>query len=172
MANIARLDPFNDMDDLFKGLFVRPLRVGFDVPEQMSMKIDVTRSNGSYSVKAEMPGVSKEDINVSIDGNVVTISGEVAPGVYGRVDIGNRPRPPLVFEQPVVVVRQGRAPGPIYMHVPPGHARNWSKHCAKYNACRHPVYFVKSAEYEPGYRHPGAKGAAKAAGKGRGKGRD
>jgi hypothetical protein len=102
----------------------------------------------------------------------VTISGEVAPGVYGRVDIGNRPRPPLVFEQPVVVVRQGRAPGPIYMHVPPGHARNWSKHCAKYNACRHPVYFVKSAEYEPGYRHPGAKGAAKAAGKGRGKGRD
>ena len=95
----------------------------------------------------------------------VTISGEVAPGVYGRVDIGSRP-PPLVFPQPVVVVRQARAPAPIYLHVPPGHAKNWSKHCRKYDACNRPVYFVKSAEYEPGYKHPG-KGVAKAAGKGR-----
>jgi hypothetical protein len=95
----------------------------------------------------------------------VTISGEVAPGVYGRVDIGNRP-PPLVYPQPIVVVRQARAPGPIYLHVPPGHAKNWAKHCRKYDACSRPVYFVKSAEYEPGYRHPG-KGASKAAGKGK-----
>jgi len=95
----------------------------------------------------------------------VTISGEVAPGVYGRVDIGSRP-PPLVYPQPVVVVRQARAPGPIYLHVPPGHAMNWAKHCRKYDACNRPVYFVKSAEYEPGYKHPG-KGAAKAAGKGK-----
>jgi hypothetical protein len=96
----------------------------------------------------------------------VTISGEVAPGVYGRVDIGSGPRPPLVNPQPVVVVRQARAPAPIYLHVPPGHAKNWSKHCRKYDACSRPVYFVKSAEYEPGYRHPG-KGASKAAGKGK-----
>lgn len=85
----------------------------------------------------------------------VTISGEVAPGVYGRVDIGSGPRPPLVNPQPVVVVRQARAPAPIYLHVPPGHAKNWAKHCKKYDACSRPVYFVKSAEYEPGYRHPG-----------------
>ena len=96
----------------------------------------------------------------------VTISGEVAPGVYGRVDIGSGPRPPLVYAQPVVVVRQARAPAPVYLHVPPGHARNWSKHCKKYDACNRPVYFVKSAEYEPGYQRPG-KGAAKAAGKGK-----
>jgi hypothetical protein len=96
----------------------------------------------------------------------VTVSGEVAPGVYGRVDIGSGPRPRLVNAQPVVVVRQARAPGPIYLHVPPGHARNWSKHCSKYNACSRPVYFVRSAEYEPGYKHPG-KGASKAAGKGK-----
>ena len=97
----------------------------------------------------------------------VTISGEVAPGVYGRVDIGSRP-PPLVYAQPVVVVRQARAPGPVYLHVPPGHAMHWAKHCRKYDACNRPVYFVKSAEYEPGYKHPG-KGAAKAAGKGKGR---
>lgn len=100
----------------------------------------------------------------------VTISGEVAPGVYGRVDIGSGPRPPLVSELPVVVVRRARAPGPVYLHVPPGHAKNWAKHCKKYDACSRPVYFVKSAEYEPGYKHPG-KGAEKSAGKGKGRDR-
>jgi hypothetical protein len=98
----------------------------------------------------------------------ISVSGEVAPGVYGRVDIGTGPRPPLVREQPVVIVRQARAPGPVYLHVPPGHAKNWAKHCKKYNACSRPVYFVKSAEYEPGYKHPG-KGAEKSAAKGKGR---
>jgi hypothetical protein len=101
----------------------------------------------------------------------VTVSGEIAPGVYGRVDVSNRPAPPpLVYPQPVIIVKQSRAAmmSPIYMHVPPGHARNWSKHCKRYNACNQPVYFVKSAEYEPGYKHPG-KGASKSAGKGKGK---
>lgn len=83
------------------------------------------------------------DINVG-----VSVSGEVAPGVYGRVDIGNT-RPPLVYAQPVVIVQQPRPVAPVYMHVPPGHAKNWAKHCGKYNACARPVYFVKSAEYEP-----------------------
>jgi len=95
----------------------------------------------------------------------VTISGEVAPGVYGRVDIGTRPPPPLVFPQAVLIVTPSKPPAAIYMHVPPGHAKNWRKHCSRYNACNVPVYFVKSAEYEPGYRGPG-KGAAKGKGKG------
>lgn len=98
----------------------------------------------------------------------VTVSGEVAPGVYGRVDIGNRPPPPLVYREPRIIVRSAGPMAPVYLHVPPGHARNWSKHCRKYDACGRPVYFVKSAEYEPGYRHPG-KGVAKSAGKGKGK---
>jgi hypothetical protein len=94
----------------------------------------------------------------------VTISGEVAPGVYGRVDIGTRPPPPLVYPQAVLIVGQPKPPPAIYMHVPPGHAKNWRKHCSRYNACNVPVYFVKSAEYEPGYKGPG-----KGAGKGKGK---
>jgi hypothetical protein len=97
----------------------------------------------------------------------VTISGEVAPGVYGRVDIGTRPPPPLVYPQAVLIVGQTKPPPAIYMHVPPGHARNWRKHCGRYNACNVPVYFVKSAEYEPGYKGPG-KGASKSASKGKG----
>ena len=83
------------------------------------------------------------DVNVG-----VTVSGEVAPGVYGRVNINNAP-PPVLYPQPVTVIHQTRYvnAAPIYMHVPPGHAKKWSKHCHKYNACVQPVYFVRSQEY-------------------------
>ena len=86
------------------------------------------------------------------DGNVrVIVSGEVAPGVYGRVDIGGAPPPPVLYAEPMVIVREPSPAkvAPVYMHVPPGHAKNWKKHCHRYNACGLPVYFVKSAEYEP-----------------------
>lgn len=90
----------------------------------------------------------------------VTVSGEVAPGVYGRVQVGNAPPPPVVYAQPMIVVREPSRgeEEPIYLHVPPGHAKHWSKHCQEYNACNRPVYFVKSAEYEPGYRAHGDEG--------------
>ena len=90
------------------------------------------------------------DVNIG-----VSITGEIVPGVYGRVDLTNRPTPPpVVYAQPVLVEQ---APGaesapPIYLHVPPGHARNWRKYCHQYHACNRRVLFVKSAEYEPGYR--------------------
>ena len=76
MANITRYDPFNDLDDLFKGLFVRPMRFDLETP-QMRMKVDVTKADDTYTVKADIPGVKKDDIQVSIDGNEVTISGEI-----------------------------------------------------------------------------------------------
>ncbi len=73
-----------------------------------------------------------------------TVEGALAPGVYGRIDIGNAPPPPLIYAQPVIIQRSPvMVQQPLYLHVPPGHAKKWSKHCAKYNACGHPVYFVK-----------------------------
>jgi hypothetical protein len=93
------------------------------------------------------------DVNVG-----VTISGEIQPGVYGQVNIGTTPNYALVYPQPVVVAAPPAYGVPvqaIYLHVPPGHAKHWSKHCYKYNACGRPVYFIKSAEYDPGYQsHP------------------
>lgn len=78
MANITRFDPFSrDLDDLFKGFWLRPVRLDVDLPEQPQIKVDVSRSDGGYTVKAEMPGVNKDDINVTIDGNQITLSGEV-----------------------------------------------------------------------------------------------
>jgi len=132
----------------------------------MTIERAVTRALVSAALALGAAAAGAADVRVG-----VSVSGEIAPGVYGRVDITNRPAPPLVYAQPVIIVRQQRtaAMSPIYMHVPPGHAKNWSKHCKRYNACNQPVYFVKSAEYEPGYKGPG-KGAGKSAGKAKGKG--
>lgn len=93
------------------------------------------------------------DVNVG-----VTVSGEVAPGVYGRVNIGNAPPPPVYYPQPVTVIRETRYvnAAPIYMHVPPGHEKKWSKHCREYNACSRPVYFVRSEKYGRHDNHRGS----------------
>ena len=83
----------------------------------------------------------------------VILSGQIAPGIYGEVELGNAPRPRVVYAQPVVILADKRyvRVEPIYLHVPPGHAKKWSKHCHDYNACGRKVYFVKSEEYEPEY---------------------
>jgi hypothetical protein len=85
------------------------------------------------------------------------------PGFYGQIDIGNVPQPQLVYPQPVVIQRSPEfvsAP-PIYLHVPPGHEKHWSKHCARYNACGRPVYFVRddwyNNEYVPRYQRGGGE---------------
>jgi len=78
MSNIARYDPMNDLvDDFFKGFFVRPL--GYESREAVAprMKVDVAEKNGAYLVTAEVPGVKKEDIHVSVDGAQVTLEAEV-----------------------------------------------------------------------------------------------
>jgi hypothetical protein len=82
----------------------------------------------------------------------VMLSGQVAPGVYGQVRIGNDRPPPVVYAQPMLIEPQAAPPPPVYLHVPPDHARNWRQHCHEYHACNRPVYFVRSAEYEPEYQ--------------------
>ena len=91
--------------------------------------------------------VQADDLAVGIN-----LSGRVAPGVYGEVHIGNNSPPPVVYEAPVQIVHVRDAPPPIYMNVPPDEARDWRAHCRHYNACNRPVYFVRSDEYEQGYR--------------------
>jgi hypothetical protein len=99
------------------------------------------------------------------------------PGVYGRIDIGRFPQPDIIVTQPVVVHRPAvvvAQPQPVYMWVPPGHQKNWPKHCHKYNACGAPVYFVKESWYQQHVMAPqhGGKHEGKGHGKGHGKGKD
>jgi HSP20 family protein len=78
MANITRHDPFSEMDDFFKGFFLRPVRMELaDTPTLGQIKVDVSEDESTYRVHAEVPGAKKEDIKVSIDGDVVSISAEV-----------------------------------------------------------------------------------------------
>ena len=76
MVNIARFNVLdNALDDLMRGFFVRPMNFEPTTPAQL--RVDVTENDGGYVVRAEIPGVKKEDINVAIDGNQVEISAEV-----------------------------------------------------------------------------------------------
>lgn len=72
MNELTRYDPF---DDFFRGFFVRPIEMGkgMEVPD---MKVDVKEKDKAYVIHAEMPGIKKEDIHVTIDGPVVSISAE------------------------------------------------------------------------------------------------
>lgn len=74
MANLTRYDPFGDLDDLFKGFMLRPVRMEQQAPQ---IKMDVKEDDNAYLVHAEIPGVKKEDIKVDVDGNTVSISAEV-----------------------------------------------------------------------------------------------
>lgn len=100
------------------------------------------------------------------------------PGVYGRIDIGRYPQPQLVVAQPILVQRPVRVvqrPEPVYMWVPPGHRKNWKKHCGGYNACGVPVYFVQDQWYEQrvkGHGRDDDRGHGKGGDKGRGRGHD
>ena len=75
------------------------------------------------------------------------------PGFYGRLDIGDFPPPQVIYPQLVIIERPSRyVPQlPIYLRVPPGHAKQWSKHCHAYNACGQPVYFVQETWYTHAY---------------------
>ena len=84
MANITRFDPFTNLmnfdpfwkaDDFFR--FPRMRTWMRDLPAEPEMKMDVSEDDKAYHVKAEVPGVKKEDIHVAVDGNVVSISAEV-----------------------------------------------------------------------------------------------
>ena len=78
MSSMQRFDPFNDLvDDLFKGFLVRPVSYEGRTETLPRMKVDVAERNGSYTVTAELPGVKKEDIQVTIDGAQLTLATEV-----------------------------------------------------------------------------------------------
>lgn len=77
MANISRYDPFGDVfDDLLKGFFVRPMTYEGQPAAPGRIRMDVSEKDGAYVVYAEIPGVKKEDIQVNIDGDQVSISAE------------------------------------------------------------------------------------------------
>lgn len=85
------------------------------------------------------------------------------PGFYGQIDIGGGyPPPRILYREPVIIERVTGQRPPVYLRVPPGHAKNWRKHCREYNACGERVYFVSDTwyqnEYIPYYQEHHGKG--------------
>lgn len=99
------------------------------------------------------------------------------PGFYGQINIGDYPRPAVIYAEPVWVQRPAKVivVQPVYLRVPPGHEKHWSKHCAEYGACGRPVYFVREDWYQetyvPRHQHDDDDGHGKGQGKNKGKGK-
>ena len=77
MTEMRLLDPFaiDPIEDVFRSM-MRPWRYeSADAPPRI--RLDLAEMNGSYCVRAEIPGVRREDIDVRIEGNLVTISAEM-----------------------------------------------------------------------------------------------
>ena len=77
MQSVISYDPRSDTgyDELFRGFF-KPIRVE-GAPTPVTIKMDVTETESGYLIHSEIPGVKKEDIDVAIEGNQVTITAEV-----------------------------------------------------------------------------------------------
>ena len=109
----------------------------------MKRGLNMQRFLFAVVIAAALPVCAAAGVSVSVG----------QPGFYGRIDIGTLPLPPLLYPQPIVIqpVPVGVAPHPIYLHVPPGHAKNWRKHCHRYQACGQSVYFVHERWYNDVY---------------------
>ena len=97
------------------------------------------------------PALAQPSVGVSIGIN--------RPGVYGRINIGELPRPALLLPEPVIIEapRYGAGRRPIYLYVPLVQQQNWRRYCGRYNACGQPVYFVRDEWVRDRYQseHPG-----------------
>ena len=81
------------------------------------------------------------------------------PGFFGQINLGNEPRPPVIYANPVIVQApsNGYNAAPMYLRVPEEHHKHWNRYCAQYNACGRQVYFVTddwyNNSYAPRYTH-------------------
>lgn len=75
MANLRVFEPALDsVESMFKRLMA-PMRFEGE-SHTLEMRVDVSEKDDAYTVRADLPGVKKEDINVRIDGNIVQIDAE------------------------------------------------------------------------------------------------
>jgi HSP20 family protein len=76
MSNLTRYNPFDELFNEFsRGFWVKPLALPAET--ELKMKLDVKEDEKGYTVQAEVPGVKKEDIQVDIDGNQISVRAEV-----------------------------------------------------------------------------------------------
>lgn len=75
LRGLDRWDPRREFEDLFKDFFGRSMMTR-DADQPADIRVDVSEDEKSFLVKADMPGVNKDDIHVAINGNQVSITAE------------------------------------------------------------------------------------------------
>ncbi len=91
---------------------------------------------------ATLPATAQTNVSIEVG----------QPGFYGRIDLGDFRAPPVVYAQPIIIERRAHyVAEPVYLRVPPGHQKNWRKHCSRYNACGQRVLFVRDDWYQNTY---------------------
>jgi HSP20 family protein len=76
MADLTRYNPFDALfDEFMRGFWLKPVRIPGGA--ELRMKIEVKEDDKAYTVHAEIPGVKKEDLQVEVDGDEVSIRAEV-----------------------------------------------------------------------------------------------
>ncbi len=115
-SNIARFEPFTGFEDMVREFGLAPALQAFEGSQEM--KMDVSETEQAYTVKANVPGMKKEDIKIDIDGNQVSISAQTTQ----------------VKEQKEgeTVVRSERFSGRLYRSFSLGHDIDASNATAKY----------------------------------------
>lgn len=73
--SLARMDPFAEIDDVFRSMDTRNLFRDADTP--LDLRMDITEDDKAYQVRVDVPGVDKDNIEVTVDGNRLTIQAEV-----------------------------------------------------------------------------------------------
>lgn len=119
MVNLTRFSPFDDtLDDLFRGFFVRPVSFEGHPSGAGTFRVDVSENDKAYVLRADLPGVKKENINVTIDGDTVAVSAEVKV----EKDVKNGER----------VLRSERYAGKLYRAFTLGQTMDEASATAKY----------------------------------------
>ena len=78
-----------------------------------------------------------------------TVGSEFSPGVFGQLNVGNAPPPPVIYTQPMVGGPSVYGAPPMYVYAPIEEIQNWGYFCGKYSACGMPVYFIHYDERHP-----------------------
>jgi hypothetical protein len=95
---------------------------------------------GAALLAASLPALA-QNVSISVG----------QPGFYGHIDIGDAPRPALVYSNPVIIAQPRYQVAPMYLRVPPYHRAHWANYCNMYSACGAPVYFVTDDWYQRVY---------------------
>ena len=73
--DLVRTDPLRDVEEFFRDMRMFPAMRGLEAEPRIRM--DISETEQAYTLKADIPGVNKEDIKVAVDGNVISISAEI-----------------------------------------------------------------------------------------------